>query len=428
MTDLDFPTWFGIGSYGGLAAAILSAIALVAYAQWSRHGSPRTLARAILVCLFASSLMLAAIWWNQNRLDLYGPSLPGNEVTFWLAWAALLGWALPFGTLAGYVALALPQPVAASTTLRSLEAISLNAPERRIEPLGAGRAWGRLIPLDGPFASQPLSLTRKLTLAGREIDNDLVLDDELSSRRHAEIIWDNGRVQVRDLDSLNGTFVNGQSARGQLAVRSGDILQFGARSYRIELLTSGGLRMPADTLAAGETDKVPGVSAIRPVATPLVLVGISPPVEGYRWQLEHSLTSIGRDATSNVVLQDESVSRVHAQIVRQQTGLYLTDLNSSNGTCLNGLPVDAPALLANGDLITFGEVALRCELPLTMAQATVPLSDELRAAARSNAWSESSAFDTTPPSNVLASDPREVRSQDGGPTAPATVDTNSQSS
>jgi pSer/pThr/pTyr-binding forkhead associated (FHA) protein len=365
MTDLDFPTWFGIGSYGGLVVALLSAIALVAYAQGAHRGSPRTLARAILVCLFASSLMLAPIWWDQNRLDLYGPSLPGNEVTFWLVWAALLGWVLPLAILAGYVALAAPQPLSVATSSWHTETVDLTNPDRRVEPLGAGRAWGRLIPLDGPFADQTLSLTRKLTLVGREIDNDLVLNDDLSSRRHAEIRWENGHAHVRDLDSLNGTLVNGQSARGRLPLRSGDVLQFGARSYRVE------------------TSKVPGVSGVRRVAVPFVLIGITPPVEGYRWQLDQAVTSIGRDAGSHVALSAESVSRVHAQIVRQQTGFYLSDLNSSNGTRLNGTPVEAPALLAHGDLLQFGEVALQFELPAVVAQPTIPLGPELRAAVTS---------------------------------------------
>ena len=203
-------------------------------------------------------------------------------------------------------------------------------------------------------------------------------------------------MQVRDLDSLNGTFVNGQSARGRLPLRSGDVLQFGARSYRVELLTSGGLKLPPAATTEGETSKVPGVTAGRSRAAPFVLIGVSPPVEGYRWQLDQPVTSIGRDPVSTVALPDESVSRVHAQIVRQQTGLYLTDLNSSNGTRLNGEVITAPALLAHGDRLQFGEVALQCELPASTAQATVPLGHELRAAVASATLGTSPSHETPP--------------------------------
>ena len=84
---------------------------------------------------------------------------------------------MPIAVLTGFVALATPQPAAPVVVARNPIAIELNSTDRRIEPLGAGRAWGRLIPMDGPFAEQALSLTRTLTVVGREIDNDLVLDD-----------------------------------------------------------------------------------------------------------------------------------------------------------------------------------------------------------------------------------------------------------
>jgi pSer/pThr/pTyr-binding forkhead associated (FHA) protein len=380
MIHLDFPTWFGIGSYGGLAASLLTATALVAYAQWTRRGTPRQLARAILFCLVASCLMLSAIWWNQNRLDLYGPSLDDSEVTFWLVWTALLGWLVPFSMLVGYVALAKPQPLALAHPQGDAAGPRLEDPARRIEPLGTGRPWGRLIPLDGPFAEHALSLTRKLTLIGREIDNDVVLDDELASRRHAEVWWEQGRAQVHDLGSMNGTFVNGQSARGPLPLRSGDVIQLGARTYRVELLTSGALRRALLADDEDETRKLPGATLVHRVEVPLLLVGLSPSIEGRRWQLDQSLTTLGRDATAAIVLPDESVSRLHAQILRQQTGLYLTDLDSSNGTYLNGVRIGAPALIGNGDELRFGAVLLRCELVPFTAPPTTPLDEQLRAA------------------------------------------------
>src|SRR2546421_420514 len=61
---------------------------------------------------------------------------------------------------------------------------AINDPERQIEPLSDGAAWGRLIPLNGPFVEQPIALTRQLTLLGRELDNDIVVDDERTSRHH----------------------------------------------------------------------------------------------------------------------------------------------------------------------------------------------------------------------------------------------------
>jgi pSer/pThr/pTyr-binding forkhead associated (FHA) protein len=398
MADLDFPTWFGIGSYGGLVVSLLAAVAIVLYALLRHRGTPRQLARSILVCLFASCLMLAPVWWNQNRLDFYGPSLGDGETTFWLAWTALFGWALPLGLLAGYLALAGPQvAMLGRSGVGSLFApAGLSDPARRYEPLGAGRAWGRLISLDGTFAKQPLPLTRQLTLFGRELDNDVIVDDDLVSRRHAEVRWDHGRVHVRDAGSMNGTLVNGQSARGALPLHSGDVLQLGTRSYRFELLTSGALMPIIGDAADKETQKVPGVSVRTSTLPSLALVGTGV-VAGARWQLDEPLITVGRDGSCGIVLPDESVSRIHAQIVRQQTGYYVSDLDSSNGTQLNGAPLDAPALLSAGDVLCFGAVELRCAPPIALAPPTVPLDEHVSAALSAGVGDISSSSRQTPP-------------------------------
>ncbi len=76
--------------------------------------------------------------------------------------------------------------------------------------------------------------------------------------------------------------------------------------------------------------------------------------EGY--PLTKEITSIGRDQSNDICLsRPEGASRFHARIVRQDDGQYLlTDLNSSNGTFLNGMRVFEPAVLKQGDRIETG--------------------------------------------------------------------------
>jgi predicted component of type VI protein secretion system len=66
------------------------------------------------------------------------------------------------------------------------------------------------------------------------------------------------------------------------------------------------------------------------------------------------------------------VSRQHAQIVRQRAGYYISDVGSSNGTLLNGVPLIAPTLLAQGDVLRLGTIELRCE---AAAEPTDALAD-----------------------------------------------------
>jgi DNA-binding CsgD family transcriptional regulator len=84
-----------------------------------------------------------------------------------------------------------------------------------LEVLG-GKAVGRVLPL-----------TTGSTLIGRSTKADLQLDDDGVSRRHAKlVIGDEGVVNLIDLDSTNGTFLNG--ARIDVAiVREGDRIQIG---------------------------------------------------------------------------------------------------------------------------------------------------------------------------------------------------------
>jgi predicted component of type VI protein secretion system len=111
-----------------------------------------------------------------------------------------------------------------------------------------------------------------------------------------------------------------------------------------------------------------------------VLVAINGPTPGARWSIG-SLTTIGRDAANAIHLADSSVSRQHAQIVRQASGYYVQDVDSQNGTLLNGQPLAAPTMLRPGDVLKVGEVVLACELatpaPGTSTSSLSPDADSL---------------------------------------------------
>lgn len=76
-----------------------------------------------------------------------------------------------------------------------------------------------------------LSAKEKLCI-GRSSGCDIHLTDTSVSRLHAELVLLDGRWNLRDTGSLNGTWVNGRRLRGQLEIRRGDILTFGEVSAR----------------------------------------------------------------------------------------------------------------------------------------------------------------------------------------------------
>lgn len=71
-------------------------------------------------------------------------------------------------------------------------------------------------------ASRRLSLARTSTLLGRSSVCDLYIPDRRASRRHAEIAWDGEICMLRDLDSDNGTFLNGCRLTAPQPLTDGD--------------------------------------------------------------------------------------------------------------------------------------------------------------------------------------------------------------
>jgi pSer/pThr/pTyr-binding forkhead associated (FHA) protein len=219
--------------------------------------------------------------------------------------------------------------------------------------------------------ARPIALTQELTLIGRELDNDIVLDDDRVSRRHAELRWDHGRAELADYGSLNGTLINQQAARGRLLLRDGDIIEFGKHRYRFELQADAGSAGAASPAGAAqepvETRKTASISGSFALGHPLLRLALiqgeanGAEGQGAVWPLRGAVITIGRDPTCDVSLSDTAISRTHAQITRQPAGYFIADLQSSNGVYLNGERLTAPAQIFAGDIIALGDCLLRCE-------------------------------------------------------------------
>jgi predicted component of type VI protein secretion system len=105
--------------------------------------------------------------------------------------------------------------------------------------------------------------------------------------------------------------------------------------------------------------------------------------------LPEGRTVIGRDPEADLCIEDEAISWNHVEIESRGGVLMATDLDSSNGTALNGDPLDRPRRLRDGDALVIGSHRLEISDPMPgRAGATVPaatpgvaLSEEERATA-----------------------------------------------
>lgn len=107
---------------------------------------------------------------------------------------------------------------------------------------------------------------------------------------------------------------------------------------------------PSNTIAyAGDQRRSDGAPDFRKVSARLVDLKTKRP-----YDLAGATITLGRDAANNIVVNDISASRHHAELKMTPQGLWvLTDLNSMNGTSVNGSQIVSQQLYA-GDVITIG--------------------------------------------------------------------------
>ena len=179
---------------------------------------------------------------------------------------------------------------------------------------------------------------------GRGRDAEVAVQAAGISRQHARLTWDGAAYWIEDLDSRNGTFVNGQEVprHGKERLRHLDVITLGRR---VELL----FLRPAPPVRVVQRPRVVA-------ATLLPLEGDAPPFE-----VPAGESILGR-AAANHVRDVSAVSKVHARLQRTTEHVVVQDLGSSNGTFLNGARI-AAALLEDGDRLTLaGAVTYRVRI------------------------------------------------------------------
>ena len=103
----------------------------------------------------------------------------------------------------------------------------------RVVPAGyqSRQRVGELTIVSGPGAGTTVPLERSVIVIGRDPACDVVLDDPLVSKRHARLEIGQGRVELVDLNSANGTKVNGTRIPPQqdVPLKRGDRVEIGSK-------------------------------------------------------------------------------------------------------------------------------------------------------------------------------------------------------
>jgi pSer/pThr/pTyr-binding forkhead associated (FHA) protein len=208
-----------------------------------------------------------------------------------------------------------------------------------------------IVSIDGVVIKE-VQLTKDRTTLGRRPYNDIVIDNLAVSGEHAVLQMTGTEVYLEDLNSTNGTYVNGKAVKKQL-LQNSDTVEIG--KYKIKyinevagptfektMILKAGTVMPplqiaASPAGASAASAAPAVDLAQINATIKVLSGAA---AGREVPLVKVVTTIGKPGVAV------------AAITKRPQGFVVAHVEGTNKPTLNGAAIGAePMNLKNGDLL-----------------------------------------------------------------------------
>jgi ABC-type multidrug transport system ATPase subunit/pSer/pThr/pTyr-binding forkhead associated (FHA) protein len=216
---------------------------------------------------------------------------------------------------------------------------------------GSVAAPARLV-VTTPRGTREFPLDRDVLVLGRDPGADLQVDEQVVSRRHAELRRAGAGWEIVDLGSMNGLAANGQRFQ-QKVLLDGEAIRIASSvtlTYR-PAPASAPAAPPGPPPAAAGAVAGPGPAAASPHVEHLD--------RGAPQRISlagKTALTFGRDPRNDVALDHPSVSRLHARLVRYAEGFAIEDHGSTNGTFVNGtrLVPGQPTALRIDDVIRIG--------------------------------------------------------------------------
>ncbi|MDM0106012.1 FHA domain-containing protein [Variovorax sp. J22R24] len=205
-----------------------------------------------------------------------------------------------------------------------------------------------IVSIDGVVIKE-VTLAKDRTTLGRRPYNDIVVDNLAISGEHAVLHMIGGDVYLEDLNSTNGTYVNGRAIKKQ-ALEQNDIIEVG--KYKVRYVAAAGAPESATTtrtivspapsgpipLSSAPTVQAPLGGGTAGVAVIRVLSGSG---AGRELSLQKVVTTIGKPGVAVAAV----TRRLHGYVVAPIDG----------GTALNGEPLGSEAVaLQDGDVLELG--------------------------------------------------------------------------
>jgi hypothetical protein len=126
----------------------------------------------------------------------------------------------------------------------------------------------RLVVRRGPQPNHAFEVSKDVTTLGRDISNDIVLNDRETSRHHLRLLRSGDTLTIEDLGSTNGTFVNGKRVSGMTPLQNGDMIGLGETVTLALESVSEASSAPPPAMEAPAPSPAPPVEPAMPTPEP----------------------------------------------------------------------------------------------------------------------------------------------------------------
>ena len=202
---------------------------------------------------------------------------------------------------------------------------------------------GKLVVSLDNVVIKEFQITKERTTLGRRPYNDIVIDNLAVSGEHAVLTAAQSDVFIEDLNSTNGTYINGKAIKKQL-LSNNDVVEVG--KYRIKFLAEDGEDYEKTMiLRPGAFGRTPGTIGAPPAAAPIVAGPASIKVlnggaAGREVLLTKVVTTVGKPGVQV------------ASVTKRPGGYVLSHVEGSRRPTVNGQPIGEESIsLKHGDII-----------------------------------------------------------------------------
>ncbi|MCC6500150.1 MAG: FHA domain-containing protein [Anaerolineales bacterium] len=238
--------------------------------------------------------------------------------------------------------------------------------------------YGKLILSKPDGVHQEFILNKPLVTLGRATTNDIVLAEGRVSRNHAQIVFVDGGINLTDLNSANGVSVNGQRIK-EAKIQAGDSFEVGG--FTLQYLPAAEDAHEEATMINSESELELTLNQMTvPISlneTSLPRLVIHAPDRTWEVLLVDDSYSIGRTDGNDLVLDYQKISRNHASVERKGRDFIVRDLNSTNGTRVDGNRIEQHRL-QNGDTFQIGPAQIVFKCGFSAEEMTVAEGLDLR--------------------------------------------------